>query len=147
MPGGQVLRSLLLLRLWRGVHPVLSGYTRQHVGQLQRDPGGGAGRRRLAHRAPVPPAAAEHPARSRPDGDRVPGHRHAGRASHEPVDRCQRYRTYLHVSVEQRIAPPGGTRRYAAPPRRQSVDPEIAADLCPSADGSAVRTSLVACGG
>jgi len=30
---------------------------------------------------------------------------------------------------------------------RQSVDPKIAADLRPSADGSAVRTSLAAGGG
>ena len=32
-------------------------------------------------------------------------------------------------------------------PRRRQFDPKIAADLRPSADGSAVRTSLVAGGG
>ena len=48
---------------------------------------------------------------------------------------------------------PGAARRYV--PRksstnkdlRQSRDPKIAADLRPSANGSAVRTSLVAGGG
>jgi len=35
--------------------------------------------------------------------------------------------------------------RFAA--NQAIVDPKMAADLCPSADGSAVRTSLVADGG
>ena len=36
---------------------------------------------------------------------------------------------------------PGAARRYV--PRRWQFDTKIAADLRPSADGSAVRTSLV----
>ena len=40
-----------------------------------------------------------------------------------------------------------GRRDDMPPPRRWQFDPKIAADLHPSADGSAVRTSLVAGGG
>jgi len=47
-------------------------------------------------------------------------------------------------SFEQGIAP-GAAIRYA--PSRWQFDPKIAADLRPSADASAVRTSLVAGGG
>ena len=45
-----------------------------------------------------------------------------------------------------RYRPAGAARRYA-PPDGMQFDPKIAADLCPSADGSAVHTSLVAGGG
>jgi len=44
-------------------------------------------------------------------------------------------------NFEQGTAP-GAARRYA--PRRRQFDSEIAADLRPSADGSAVRTSQAA---
>jgi len=50
----------------------------------------------------------------------------------------------FHYTIGQRIAP-GAARRYA--PCRWQFDPKIAADLRPSADRSAVPTSLVAGGG
>jgi len=53
------------------------------------------------------------------------------------------YRTASYVR-QQGIAP-RAARRYAS--RRRQFDPKIAADLRPSADGSAVRTSLVTGGG
>jgi len=56
---------------------------------------------------------------------------------------CERD-TQQHTHFQQVIAP-GAARRYA--PRRWQFDPKIAADLLPSADGSAVRTPLVAGGG
>jgi len=46
-------------------------------------------------------------------------------------------------NINNKVSPGGGERIC---PRRQ-LDPKIAADLRPSADGSAVRTSLVAAGG
>jgi len=49
------------------------------------------------------------------------------------------------ASVKQG-SPPGAARRYA-PADGSSTVAKIAADLHPSADGSAVRTSLVAGGG
>jgi len=45
-----------------------------------------------------------------------------------------------------KVSPRGAARRYAHP-RRWQFDPKIAANRRPSADGSAVRTSLVAGGG
>jgi len=48
--------------------------------------------------------------------------------------------------VKQRIAP-GRRNDMPPPPNRRRFDPKVAADLRPSADGSAVRTSLVAGGG
>jgi len=50
----------------------------------------------------------------------------------------------LHSAYYQQGFAPGAARRYAS--RRRQFDPKIAADLCPSADWSAVRTPLVAGG-
>jgi len=51
---------------------------------------------------------------------------------------------YLHVHIRVSPRPPQIARNKDL---RQSMDPKIAADLRPSADGSAVRTSLVTGGG
>jgi len=47
--------------------------------------------------------------------------------------------------IHNKVSPRGAARRYAS--RRRQFGPKIAADLRPSADGSAVRTSLLAGGG
>ena len=52
---------------------------------------------------------------------------------------------YWHSLRKQQGIAPGAARRYA--PRWWQLDPKIAADLHPSADGSAVRTPLVTGGG
>jgi len=50
--------------------------------------------------------------------------------------------TSTHCDITRTRCRPGAARRHA--PRRWQSDPKIAADLRPSADVSAVRTSLVA---
>ena len=52
---------------------------------------------------------------------------------------------YWHSLRKQQGIAPGAARRYA--PRWWQLDPKIAADLHPFADGSAVRTPLVTGGG
>jgi len=51
------------------------------------------------------------------------------------------------ASKSNKVSPPGAARRYAPPADGSSTVAKIAADLRPSADGSTVRTSLVAGGG
>jgi len=74
------------------------------------------------------------------------------RMSHDRPDFGER-----HSCDNNKVSPPEGGGADDMPPAygsstvayrlRQSMDPEIAADLRPPADGSAVRTSLVAGGG
>jgi len=62
---------------------------------------------------------------------------------------CYLYQEGIAPAAARRYAPADGSStvayRFAA--NQATMDPKIAADLRPSADGSAVRTSLVVAGG